>query len=53
MDRRKKYYADIIVAISLIEEFLGGITLFSQYKVDRKTKSAIERQLAIIGEAIK
>jgi uncharacterized protein with HEPN domain len=53
MDRRKKYYDDIIVAISLIDEFLGEITLFSQYTVDRKTKSAVERQLAIIGEAIK
>ena len=53
MDRKKKYYDDIIFAISLIEEFLGEINLFSQYKIDRKTKSAVERQLAIIGEAIK
>src|ERR1700761_7355786 len=53
MDRKKKYYDDIIFAISSIDEFLGDINLFSQYKVDRKTKSAVERQLAIIGEAIK
>jgi uncharacterized protein with HEPN domain len=53
MDRKKKYYDDILFAISLIDEFLRGIDLFSQYKVDRKTKSAVERQLAIIGEAIK
>jgi uncharacterized protein with HEPN domain len=53
MDRSKKYYDDIIFAISLIDEFLADINLFSQYKVDRKTKSAVERQLAIIGEAIK
>ena len=53
MDRKKKYYDDIIFAISLIDEFLVDINLFSQYKVDRKTKSAVERQLAIIGEAIK
>jgi uncharacterized protein with HEPN domain len=53
MDRKKKYYDDIIFAISLIDEFLGDINLFAQYKVDRKTKSAVERQLAIIGEAIK
>jgi uncharacterized protein with HEPN domain len=53
MDRKKKYYDDIIFAISLIDEFLGEINLFSQYKVDRKTKSAVERQLAIIGEAVK
>jgi uncharacterized protein with HEPN domain len=53
MDQKKKYYKDILLAISLIDEFLGEINLFSQYKVDRKTKSAVERQLAIIGEAIK
>ncbi|HEY4324787.1 MAG TPA: DUF86 domain-containing protein [Mucilaginibacter sp.] len=53
MDRKKKYYDDIIYAISLIDEFLTDIHLFAQYKVDRKTKSAVERQLAIIGEAIK
>ncbi len=53
MDRKKKYYDDIINAIALIDEFLGDINLFAQYKVDRKTKSAVERQLAIIGEAIK
>jgi uncharacterized protein with HEPN domain len=53
MDRKKKYYDDILYAISLIDEFLGDINLFSQYQVDRKTKSAVERQLAIIGEAIK
>jgi len=53
MDQKKKYYKDILYAISLIDEFLGGIDLFSQYQIDRKTKSAVERQLAIIGEAIK
>ena len=53
MDRKKKYYDDIIYAISLIDEFLVDINSFSQYTVDKKTKSAVERQLAIIGEAIK
>jgi uncharacterized protein with HEPN domain len=53
IERKKKYYDDIIFAISLIEEFLSEITFFEQYKSDRKTKSAVERQLAIIGEAIK
>lgn len=53
MDRKKKYYDDIIYAINLIDEFLDGINSFAQYQVDRKTKSAVERQLAIIGEAIK
>ena len=53
MDQKKKYFKDILHAITLIDEFLGDINLFSQYTVDKKTKSAVERQLAIIGEAIK
>lgn len=53
MDRKKKYYDDIFFSISLIDEFLTDTNLFAEYIVDRKTKSAVERQLAIIGEAIK
>ena len=53
MDRKKKYYDDIIFAISLIDEFLGEINSYAAYKSDRKTKSAVERQLSIIGEAVK
>jgi uncharacterized protein with HEPN domain len=53
MDRKKKYYNDILYAITSIEEFLIDVSTFSQYKKDRKTKSAVERQLAIIGEAVK
>ena len=53
MDRKKKYYDDIIYAISLIDEFLVDINSFAQYTTDKKTKSAVERQLAIIGEVIK
>ena len=53
IERKKKYYDDILFAISLIEEFLNEFKFFEQYKSDRKTKSAVERQLAIIGEAIK
>jgi uncharacterized protein with HEPN domain len=53
MDRKKKYYDDIIFAISLIDEFLVEVKSFAEYKADRKTKSAVERQLAIVGEAIK
>lgn len=40
------------MAISLIEEFTKGITDFSTYESDLKTQSAVERQLAIIGEAL-
>jgi uncharacterized protein with HEPN domain len=53
MDRKIKLFNDIINSIILIEEFLGPINLFEEYTVDLKTKSAIERQLGIIGEAIK
>jgi uncharacterized protein with HEPN domain len=53
MNRKVKLYVDIINSINLIEEFLGPIDLFQQYAVDFKTKSAIERQLGIIGEAVK
>lgn len=53
MDRKVKLYVDIINSINLIDEFLGPINLFQDYTVDLKTKSAIERQLGIIGEAVK
>ena len=51
-DRSRKYLSDILAAIGLIEEFLSGIYDFQTYQSDQKTKSAIERQLGIIGEAI-
>ena len=50
---KAKLYFDIITSIDLIEEFVGSINLFEEYSVDRKTQSAIERQLGIVGEAIK
>jgi len=53
MDRKVKLYLDIVNSIDLIEEFIGPINLFEEYVVDAKTKSAIERQLGIVGEAIK
>jgi uncharacterized protein with HEPN domain len=53
MDRKVKLYFDIVRSIDLINQFLGPINLFEEYTVDLKTKSAIERQLGIIGEAIK
>jgi uncharacterized protein with HEPN domain len=53
LDRKKKFYFDILYAIDLINQFLGSINLFEEYTVDLKTKSAIERQLGIIGEAVK
>ena len=53
LDRKKKLYYDILQAVSSIEEFIDDIDSFVEYKKDRKTKSAVERQLAIIGEAVK
>src|SRR3569833_3839998 len=51
--RKAKFYFDIVASIDLIEEFLGPINLFDEYSVDRKTQRAIERQLSILGEAVK
>ena len=42
---------DIQQACQLIAEFTAGLT-YSEYIVDRKTRSAVERQLGIVGEAI-
>lgn len=52
MEKSKKYLSDILVAITLIEEFTIGINDFNIYNNDRKTQSAVERQLGIIGEAL-
>jgi len=49
--QEKKYLSDILQAISLIEDFIQPIDNYEQYLSDVKTQSAIERQLAIIGEA--
>ena len=50
-EKSKKYLSDILMAIDLIEEFTSGFD-FLVYDKDRKTQSAVERQLAIIGEAL-
>jgi len=50
-ERAKKYLFDILFSIEAIEEFLVGIS-YQQYQEDLKTKSAVERQLGIIGEAV-
>ena len=51
-EKSTKYLSDILMAITLIEEFTIGVTDFKVYDNDRKTQSAVERQLAIIGEAL-
>ncbi len=51
-DRVKKYLTDILIAITRIESFVADTNGFEKYQADIKTKSAVERQLAIIGEAM-
>lgn len=52
MERERKLLSDILNAIELIENFTLGINSFNDYILDIKTKSAVERQLAIVGEAV-
>lgn len=42
---------DVQRACRLLQEFTSGMT-FQDYAADRKTQSAVERQLEIVGEAI-
>jgi uncharacterized protein with HEPN domain len=51
-DQGNKYLSDILQAIQLIESFMTDIKDFDDYLLDRKTQSAVERQLGIIGEAV-
>jgi uncharacterized protein with HEPN domain len=48
----KKILSDILQAIELIESFVVDVKDFDDYLIDRKTQSAVERQLGIIGEAL-
>jgi len=51
-ERASKYYSDIVQAAERILDFTKDISSFSQYQNDLKSKSAVERQLSIIGEAV-
>lgn len=51
-EKSKKYLSDVLMAINLIENFIVDSKDFSEYEQDLKTQSAVERQLAIIGEAL-
>jgi len=48
----KKFLDDILYAIGLIEEFIADVDSFDEYLKDAKTRSAIERQIGIVGEAV-
>ena len=51
-EKSKKYLSDILMAIDLIDEFTVDTNHFDVYDGDKKTQSAVERQLVIIGEAL-
>jgi uncharacterized protein with HEPN domain len=51
-EKSKKYLSDVLMAIDLINQFTIDTTDFTIYDKDRKTQSAVERQLVIIGEAL-
>ena len=46
--KEKKYLSDMMRAISLIESFTANTRSYTEYTMDLKTQSAVERQLAII-----
>lgn len=50
--RGRKYLFDILQAIELAEDFVRELPDFNAYRADAKTRSAVERQLGIIGEAV-
>ena len=52
-EKELKYLTDIIQAINMIDDFTKSISNFNEYENDLKTRSAVERQLGIIGEAVK
>jgi uncharacterized protein with HEPN domain len=49
----KKYLFDIKTSIDSIEEFLGPKRNFFVYQENKLLKRAIEREIEIIGEAVK
>jgi uncharacterized protein with HEPN domain len=53
MDRQqRKLLLDIIEAIDAIDLHLDGERVFAKYVSNRTKRSAVERELAIIGEAV-
>ena len=50
--KAEKYLVDILNSIELIEQFVPEKYSFTKYLNDIKTRSAVERHLGIIGEAV-
>jgi uncharacterized protein with HEPN domain len=51
-DKEKKYLSDILNSINHINSFTNEITTIDQYQKNFLVKSAVERHLGIIGEAV-
>ena len=51
-ERAETLLTDIADAVKRIEEFTAEIKNFGEYSADLKSKSDVERQLIIIGEAV-
>lgn len=54
MDRLEGFYADVLKAIGSTEAFMeqGNVVSFESYTKHELVKSAVERQLRIVGEAV-
>ena len=51
-DKERKYLSDVLNSVDHILSFTNDLTSFDQYKKNFLIKGAVERHLAIIGEAI-
>lgn len=51
-DKERKYLSDILSSIRLVLSFTENINSFDEYSTSYMVKSAVERQLGIIGEAV-
>jgi uncharacterized protein with HEPN domain len=51
-DKERKYLSDILVSIDHILSFTNDVVYFEQYTENFLIKSAVERHLSIIGEAV-
>lgn len=51
-EKERKYLSDVLVSIDHILSFTNDLVDFEQYKENVLIKSAVERHLSIIGEAI-
>jgi len=49
----KKLLTDILIGISSIDEHLEGRRILEEYVKNKTKRRAVERELEIIGEAIK